>query len=396
MFKLMLLCDYAREPERRLLKGLTDFARTKGGWNYFIVPPAVYKDASCKDEVLERIRVVGADAVFGRWEGITKETADSLGIPIILRTVNQDYPVFPMASGDYHAIGRMGASFFLRQHYQSYAFWGYKNLLWSRQRIEGFMEVLKPRGMMVSIFETELGENAGERVRNWLRSLPKPVALMTCNDVLAQEATEACLETGIRIPDELALLGVDNDEFLCNIACPAISSINLDFERQGYEIGAALYKMRQEGTLTPLRIPVHPVNIQERESTLRHNISNPYIRRIVEFIDANYESPITMDDIVRDIPLSRRAIELYFKREMAPETIISYLYGLRIRLMCRYLSTTDMPVGLAAEKSGFSDVLNVGRTFKRFTGMTPTQYREKMIKMRLGAPDYSDAGNEEH
>ena len=362
MFKLVLLCDYSREPERRLLRGLSDFANTLGGWGYFQISGNLYKDAARCKEVAQRAKDIGANAVFGRWDGIDHSLASSLGIPIVLRTVDNDYPDLPMLSGEYREIGRMAARFFLRQHYEHFAVFGYKGLIWSQDRLQGFREELGANGNLYTM-ETELGTPDEGSIKTWLQSLPKMTGLFAVNDVLALKVAELCLEIGIDIPGEIALLGVDNDEFLCNIASPKISSIHLDFERQGYELGEAIWRMHREGAMQPVRIKVHPVEIRERESTLR------------------------------DIPLSRRAIEMRFKKEMAPDTLLSYLLRLRIQAMCKLLETTDLPVNIAAEKAGFDDTLNVGRTFKRYTGKSPVAWRKEKA---LAAAHNSHADNKKH
>lgn len=393
MFKLVLLCDYSREPERRLLRGMSDFANTVGGWNYFQISGNIFNNPERRMEIADRIKAIHADAVFGRWSGVDRALIDSLHIPVILRTVDKEYPDLPMLSGDYREIGRMAASFFKRLHYDHFAAFGYKDLLWSHERIVGYQEVLADLPADVQLLETNIGNPDEEVIRNWLIALPKPIALFAANDVLALKVAELCLETGIRIPHDLSLLGVDNDDFLCNIASPKISSIHLDFERQGYELGEAIWRMSRHGEMAPVRIKIHPVEIKERESTLRHNIRDPYIRRIVEHMDEAYTSPLLIEDFIRDIPLSRRAIEMRFKKEMAPETLLSYLLNLRISLMCKLLETTDLPVNIAAEKSGFDDALNVGRTFKRYTGMSPLAWRRE--KRKSATTDHGDAGDKQ-
>ncbi len=393
MFKLLLLCDYTREPERRLLHGLSDFARTKGGWTFFTAPPAIYQGKSSDAEIIKRARMVRADAIFGRWEGVTADIIRSLGIPVIVRTVDKDIPALPMLSGEYSEIGRVGGRFFLKQHYNNCAFFGYTGLIWSSKRLRGFSEILHSGGVNVSTFTTSLHEPDDEALAEWLKSLPKPVGVMAGNDVLAMKIAEMSLELGIQIPEELALLGVDDDEFLCNIAFPSISSVRLDFEKQGWELGETIYKMSEEGRTWPARIKVEPRGITERNSTLRHNIQDPFIRRIVEQIDTSYDTPITLEEILRDIPLSRRAVEMRFKKEMEPETMLSYLTSLRVNKMRKLLETTQLPVSEIAERSGFDDVLNVGRVFKRYTGITPRDYRNSALAGAANYPDSSDEQN---
>lgn len=395
MFKLLLLCDYTREPERRLLRGLSDFANSQGGWSYFQIPPSVYNNPARRMEIVEKAQLIKADAIFGRWSGIEKSITGPLGIPIVLRTGQQEYPDYPMLGGDYREIGRMAAEFFFKQNYLNYAFCGFSGLIWSDLRQFGFEDYLKSKGLSVTSITTDLSiPEQEEGIKEWLRNIPKPTALFAANDVMAGKIAEWCQETGINIPEELALLGVDNDEFQCNIAWPSISSIHLDFERQGRELGEAIFKMSREGVSPSVRINVHPVKIVERGSTLKHNIKDPYILRLVNYIDSNYTSPITLNDIIKDIPLSRRAIEIHFKKEMAPDTILSYLNRLRVKQMCNYLTFTNMPISLAAENSGFSDIFNVGRTFKRYTGMSPALFR-KNSKNKSGTADNSNSCNKE-
>lgn len=378
MFNLLLLCDYSREPERRLLKGLSEFAATIGGWRYFHADQSIYQDPLRKKEIIDRIREVNADAVFGRWAGIDKATAESLGIPIILRAGDKYSNDFPVLGGGYHCIGSMAADFFLNQHYQNYAFLGYADICWSRDRWEGFRNRLKENNAEASLHEIVLGDTSKEattRIKYWLKSLKKPTALTAANDVLASMVAEYCLELGLNIPKDISLLGVDNDEFLCNTAYPKLSSIDLDYEDQGYRLGMVIHEMYQQKRSWLTQIKVTPIKIRERESTLKHNISNPHIKHIVEIMDHKFNTDLSLDEILSDIPLSRRSIEMLFKKEMAPYTLLSYLNKLRIDCMCKLLASSDMPVNIAAAKSGFSDSFNINRTFKKYTGMTPSEYR---------------------
>ena len=378
MFKLILLCDYSREPERRLLRGLFDFARTCGGWSYFTVPDVTWRNSARSGDIINMARTLKADAIFGWWEGMDEKAALSLGIPIITRAGSKDRPNLPMLRGKYREIGAMAADFFIRQHYSSYAFIGYKNTIWSDERMEGFAGRIASDGVQdFSFFKTDNKHDEWPEIMEWLRGLPKPVALFAAHDALAVTVCQLCQEMDIHIPGEVALLGVDNDEFLCNISYPAISSINLNFEKQGYELGHTIWRMHEEGRMWPERLEVEPVGIVERGSTKKHNISDPYIHRIVDEIDSRFTSAVTLQDLTADIPLSRRVIEKRFKAEMAPDTMLSYLTRLRVEHMCHLLKTSGVSIMKAAEDSGFADALNVGRIFKKYTGLTPGEYRKK-------------------
>lgn len=375
MVKILLLSDYSREPERRLLRGFVKYANTSGGCSLFPVSNFIQNDPARAHEIVEKARSLGVDAIFGRWPGIDIQAAKSLGIPIVLRTVDTDYPDFPMLSGEYCGIGRMAGEYFRHQGYTSYAFFGFKDFIWSDRRCDGFKEAVSAHGTVFSELKVTDFSSQWDEISRWISGLPKPVGVCACNDVAARTICEICQTMGISVPEEVAILGIDDDEFLCNISSPGISSLRLDFERQGYELGEALFRMVREGIIRPERIPVRPIGITERGSTLRRGINDPYVKQIVDFIDSNYTRDISIEEITSGIPLSRRAIELRVRKELFPRTILSYLTELRVKHLCELLTTTDLPVSEAASESGFIDTLNMGRTFKKHTGLTPTAWR---------------------
>jgi LacI family transcriptional regulator len=203
------------------------------------------------------------------------------------------------------------------------------------------------------------------------------VALLACNDFMARQVTEICQMEGIRIPDDISLLGVDNDEFMCNISSPTLSSIKLNFEKHGYEIAEVLFQMVNQKKTWPARIAVEAIGVVERMSTRRRTISDPYIREIVDYIAANYTQGIDIGKLASSVPFSRRAIEMKFKKEMYPYTITSYIMKLRLEHFCHLLETTDLPISTAADRSGFIDSSNFSTIFRKYRGMTPSEYRKQ-------------------
>ena len=135
--------------------------------------------------------------------------------------------------------------------------------------------------------------------------------------------------------------------------------------------------MHSEGRIWPARIPLEPLELVERFSTKPFNIANRYIRQIIKKMSDEYTKPYSLEYFLADIPLSRRSIEQYFKAELAPDTPLSYLTKLRIKHLCLLLDSTDLPISEAAEKSGFVDISNLSRIFKKHTGMSPSAYRKK-------------------
>lgn len=380
MIKILLLTDYSQESERRLLNGFVKYSDTQGGCIFYPMSHLISKSKDNSMEIIQLAKKFDVDAILGLWPNINTVEAKKLGIPIFLRIYKEEYPDFPMLTGHYKEFGAYAADFFINRNFDNYAFIGNKEVLWSRSRFEGYREQVRSiRRKDTSIYEVTDFQAEAESISSWLHSLPKPVALFACNDFMARQVTELCLLENIRIPEDISLLGVDNDEFMCNISSPTLSSIKLNFEKHGFELAKVLFKMVREHQMWPARIPVEAVDVVERMSTKHRTISDPHIRKIVEFINHNYRQYIEIEKLVSFIPLSRRSIEMKFKKEMRPYTIKSYLTKLRINHFCHLLESTSIPIREAAEQSGFIESSNFSTIFRKYKGITPSAYRNKHL-----------------
>lgn len=378
MIKILLLTDYTQESERRFLNGFVKYTDTQGGCIFYPMSHLISKTRDNSKEIIKIAKKFKVDAILGLWHNINVGEARKLNIPIFLRTYKQVYNEFPMLTGHYREFGAFAADYFLKQNFANYAFIGMKDILWSVSRYEGYSEQINlMKKVNTHCYEVEDFQNEIEEISAWLHSLPKPIAMFACNDFMARQVTEICQMNGIRIPEDISLLGVDNDEFMCNISSPTLSSIKLNFEKHGYEIAQTLFKMVAEKKTWPARIPVEAIGVVERMSTNRKIIADPYIREIVDFISRNYTQDIDIRKLTSFIPLSRRAIEMKFKKEMYPYTISSYIMKLRMEHFCRLLESSELPVSTAADRSGFIDNSNFSTLFKKYKGMTPTEYRKK-------------------
>jgi LacI family transcriptional regulator len=378
MIKILLLTDYSQESERRFLNGFVKYADTQGGCIFYPMSHLISQTKDNSKEIIKIARKFKVDAILGLWHNINVEEAKKLEIPIFLRTYKKIYSDFPMLTGHYKEFGAYAADFFIKQNFSNYAFIGMKDILWSLSRYEGYSEqIAATRKTITHRYDVEDFQNEIADINQWLHSLPKPVALLACNDMMARQVTEICQMEGLRIPEDISLLGVDNDEFMCNISSPTLSSIKLNFEKHGYDIARTLFKMVHEKNIWPARIAVEAIGVVERMSTKRKVISDPYIHEIVDFITRNYTQEIDISKLTSFIPLSRRAIEMKFKKEMYPHTITSYIMKLRLDHFCNLLENSELPISTAADMSGFIDNSNFSTIFKKYKGMTPTEYRRK-------------------
>jgi len=209
--------------------------------------------------------------------------------------------------------------------------------------------------------------------------LPKPIALLACDDNLGQQITEACKLTGIRIPEQLAVLGVDNDEMICNISNPALSSIGLDVVKAGYDAATLMDKMiKQKKKKRWPDIVVKPTQIITRQSTDIYAANDPYVLPALKYIHENINQNLRVTDVLKQIPLSRRALETRFQK-ITGYPLYKYIYHLRVEKFSRLLLETDKNIFEVAMETGFDSTKNLSRLFKEVKGCTPVEFRKKHL-----------------
>ena len=174
-------------------------------------------------------------------------------------------------------------------------------------------------------------------------------------------------------------MGVDNDELICNLSDPPISSIALDIESGGYNAGRLIHRLILKERNEPFNIVINPTHFELRQSTEKFDISNPYILEVVEFIENNFTNAISIDSLTHLVPLSRRNLEVKFKNEMGT-SIYQFILNCRVDLLADMLIGTDRALYDLALEVGFNDCKNISRIFKKFKNHSPIEYRQKYQK----------------
>jgi LacI family transcriptional regulator len=233
------------------------------------------------------------------------------------------------------------------------------------------------------------GLKDGDRVAGWLKKLPKPLGLMACNDIRGQEVLSACRAAGITVPEEVAVIGVDNDEMLCELSDPPLSSVSLDTERIGYEAAALLDQMIAGKKNLDLPILVLPAGIITRRSTDVLAIEDRHIANATRFIRERACVGIDVSDVLKFVPLSRSTLERRFLRLLghSPKEEI-----LRTRLdrAKQLLAETDLSLAQVADKVGFQHPEYLSVIFKKKTHLTPGEFR---AQSHIGVTANRLAGN---
>lgn len=375
--RVLLLINLASEFDRNIFRGLMRYSNEFGPWIFNIVPSQFARDENGEESIYAWAKDWQADAIIGRWNSSKAERLASLGIPIVFQNFTSRSSIYSNLTGDYVGTGRMAADFFIKRGYKNFAFCGLKNVIWSVERRQGYQaRVREENGNFYckEIIRQKAEINRG--LSEWLEALPKPVALFCCDDNMAFQLSTICRFRGMKIPEDISLLGVDNDELLCSCSEPAISSIGLQVEQGGYETAKLVHEQILSGTRESSSIRVVPAGIVCRQSTSRHNIKDIHVGRLVDYIEGHFTEDITIADILDLVPLSRRSIELRFKKEMGT-TLYQYVLDCRIERLAFLLLTTESSVSDLAYEAGFKDVLNLSRIFKKYKGCTPAQYRTR-------------------
>jgi len=299
------------------------------------------------------------------------------------------YPLFkwPCVIWNSAEVGRMAADYFVERHYTHFAFVGhiYGDSYWSVARERGFRAALRAHGhrqchVYAPCTAAEQRDWAVERPRMeaWLRALPKPVALFAPNDRRGKQVLDACLDAGVSVPDEVAVLGVDNDEWICEASVPTLSSLQCDPRPAGYRIAAHLDRLMRGARLVKAEYRVEPIRVITRQSTEWVAIADQKMAGALHYIRLHaHESGLRVADVARSAGLSRRAAEVRF-RVATGRTLRGEIEHVRLERLRALLAESDATIGACAEACGFAGQTHVGRIFRQRFGMTMGQWRQSV------------------
>lgn len=384
MHKIILLIDFSEDYSRNLLKGISKYAREHGPW-VFCQMPLFHRETLGVDGILNWARDWEADGIIGQlYNDSSVEKIVQAGIPVIAQDFKERFVEIPNITGAHRSTGALAADYFLRKGFRHFAFYGFKHIVWSRERAEGFDERVSNSGCSVHYFEHEeysssdLWHYKPSSLSKWLLSLPKPIAILTCDDRMGQHITETCRHSGIRIPEEVAVLGVDNDEMLCELSDPPLSSIMQDAEKGGYDAAQLLDRLIRKEITDIYDIIVEPTQVITRQSTDIYATHDEYIASSLKYIHQNIDKNLQVDEVVKQVPLSRRSLEMRFQQVIG-YPIYKYIQNLRIEKFSKKLLETDQAVFEIAMDLGLNDTKNIARQFKLIKGCTPLEYRHRYL-----------------
>ncbi|MCL5282804.1 MAG: DNA-binding transcriptional regulator [Planctomycetes bacterium] len=372
---MLLFVETSREFGRGLLHGIARYSRLHGPWRVYRWPGAL-------DSSLPEWKSLQIDGAIVRDVKVVERLAHS-GIPVIFAQHNKEsYAPFPSIITDGALIGGMGAEHFLDRGFRNFAYCGLDEFAWSRGRALYFRQRLEQAGFEVSPYRTPASKrgralrNEQSQIADWIRQLPKPAAVMCCNDDRALLVIEACKLAGCSVPDDVAVLGVDNDVLVCDLADPPISSIALNTESAGYEAARLLDQLMKGGAMVGQVIPVQPTHIVTRMSTDMLAVTDPDVAAALGFIRRHANRLIQVDNVVEATTASRRVLEKRFKA-ILHRSVHQEIRRIRVNNIVRLLVGTDLSVADIAAHCGFDGVEHIARYFRKETGVSLREYRKR-------------------
>jgi LacI family transcriptional regulator len=374
--RVILLIESSRAAGRALLCGIAQYAHHHGPWSF-------YWETRGLEAKSPGLLSAEADGVIMR-DTEAVEAVRAWGLPmVVVAHRHAEVPGAVNVITDSETIGRMGAEHLAACGMRQFAFCGYTDCSWSDIRRDAFVKWLKTAEFpaeTLSVRAEVTGApwgNQRQAIASWLRSLRRPLGLMACNDDLGHEVIAACKLAGFDVPDDVAVVGADNDEVVCGLADPPLSSVAINFERAGYEAAEALTRLMGEGRQPNMRIQVRATHVVPRRSTDTLAVDDPSLAKALRFIRDRAHGGVSVGEVAQASGVSRRALEKRF-RGLLGRSVLHEIRRLRADQIARLLVETDLPVAEIANRLGFADVQHVARYFRAAKQVSPLAYRKTL------------------
>jgi LacI family transcriptional regulator len=381
--RLLFITDFTEQFAYRFLRGILDYSQGTEHWVVCKMPPS-YKRQLGMEGVVAWAKEWRADVVIAQFDPEDDVTLfRKNGIVAMAQDYISKFDTIPNITGDYALTGTMAADYFISKGFTNFGFFGYNGVCWSDERCAAFRARIEKNSKGGGSFYMYDGQNIDNmwyydqsELTGWLKSLPKPIAIMACDDNQGNILLQACELCGIHVPFDVAIIGVDNDEILCNMSNPSMSTINVDIERGGAATAAMAERMVKDPTYMGEDVVLQPLTVVERLSSSLFATNDKEVLMALRYIHANIDTKISVSDILASVPISRRLLENRFKK-MTGMTIYNYISIQRIeRFALLLISSNDSITDIAARLDEY-DTKSISRRFKDLKGCTPSEFRKK-------------------
>lgn len=381
--RVAVLVDTSTSWGRRIHEGIHHYSQRHGRWQLFV-------EARGMEERLTLPRGWRGDGVIARvsTRSMARELLD-LDIPVVnVSTIEIQGVTFPQVKSDLVELARIAAGHLLERGFRSFGYFSLRGLEYVAKQQQAFKESVSKSGFPCAVLAVDPVKGAEPdwnldlaKLGAWLKTLPKPVAIMTWNPSSAREIIFASQAVNLLVPEDVAVLSGADDTLLCELLDVDISALLVGAERIGFEAARILDRLMsgQKGPEKPVLVP--PAGVVTRQSTDTLAISDRAVVKAVSFIRENLSRPLHVSEIARHVGVSRRVLErrfqLHLERSPAEE-----LRRVRLRKAQELLLDTDMPVPEVSEGAGFGSPEYMAYVFRQECDMTPVEYRRRVNSRR--------------
>lgn len=389
----MLLVETSRAYGRGICRGVARFAEQHPQWMI------LYQERNLKQSIPDFLKKYKVDGILMRVDqpALAREIV-SLGIPTVDLLGEPEKDGCPVYMTDDFAMTAMASDHLINNGFVYFAFCGFPGIPWSDRRQRGFVECVGRANFQVFCYERrsrhvgevlraeEHGFLEIEAIAKWLKSVPKPVGLFACNDVRALQVVQACHVAGYVVPDEVAVLGVDNDEIITELSHPKLSSIQPDTLYTGYKACLCLDKMMNGLRPEPYFDWTPPIGVIERDSTNMIATTDDLVVGALRTIREEACAGLTVKKLVDALHISRSNLDTKFRRLLG-RTVHGEITRVRLKRVCQLLCAGDDSLATIARKSGYLDVSHLSRSFRKNIGVWPGEYRKGIRSRGIHSAD---------
>jgi LacI family transcriptional regulator len=370
---------------RHILRGVCRYAMVNTDWHLRIA-------SGIPEHILPLLKKTAVDGMFVAIHSKKlMSNVAAMKLPCIGMDCLHVPKILPYLTADSFHAGRLAAEHFLARGFRHFAYYSPSSYFWSIRRRDGFCQRVQKAGCTASVYDPAVMSKKRDKYDwqsgrtwmkglqgpvKWLVSLPKPVGLMACDDTIGYDLVEAAGESGIRIPEEVAVVGVFNDDILCNAARPPLSSVAINLELAGYRAAQLLNNIiigRKKMTGQAILAPA--THVVTRRSSDIMAINDTDVANAVNFIRKKFNSHIQVADIVNATAHSRRSLESRFRMVLG-RSIMKEVMRVRIEHIAYLLLESNMSIDQIAKASTFSSVGHLIRVFKKHKGVPPSIFRK--------------------
>ena len=372
--KVALLVETSNSYARGLLRGIVSYIREHRPWSLYL------SEHNRGDKPPRWLAHWNGHGIIARIENSTiAEALRQVSVPIVDVSAARLIPSLPWFETDDGAIAHLAADHLLERGFKYFGYAGDARFNWSNWRSEHFQNCIRAAKRESFVYRPTRGfspddEEQVDDLANWIRELPKPVGVMACYDLRGVQVLDACRRIGVAAPDEVAVIGVDNDDLLCELSHPPLSSVMPNTHRTGYEAAKLLDEMMSGKKVRGETHLIPPLGIATRQSTDVLAIEDRNVARAVHFIREHACDGIKVKDVLKAVPHSRTLLEGRFKKLLG-RTPHEEILRVRLSRVKQLLTETDLPLEQIAERSGFPHVEYLSVAFRREVGMPPSQFR---------------------